>query len=248
VHLRVVYLGTRLAFALEAASAEHKQRGHFVTTCKLVTDIPLNPTPDVVIHHPLNSMGGGFEGTCRLSSILSKNTLLVAVFPLTGPSHAMFAFHALKGRCHPRVVLYLLPEDRCFSSDEFVGLIETAVSRNGHVVTTESFPDSLRLKASRDLGEVMSRRGRTGELLYRAASDPTWGNWSELSRRLNMSEGSVKNLNTKLGQELKRIGLVDPGQDWGMTAFTRLITAHRSFILAYGQGHLNFDPPINSSD
>lgn len=216
-------------------------RGHSVTVVDSVDDVPLSPLPDVIVHEPLEKCSYGVAGSCALASRFPEQTLLLAVFCDIGPSRAMFLHHAMAGRCHPRMLLHW-PGNDDWWEEEGQGLMERAVAREPIVERVAVFPSDLDFKADCDLGVLMDRKGFR-DFLHLAAVHTDWGSFADLDKLLNVAKGVSKNTSSKLGTELKRRGLVAADRDWTAQRLKGLVSSHRSFILAYGQGHLGLPRP-----
>ncbi|MCP4226415.1 MAG: hypothetical protein GY773_24015 [Actinomycetia bacterium] len=226
----------------KAFAAEHQARGHEVRHRRTIADLPTIPPPDVVVHAPLDKTPAGLVSTCVLANHVVPTTLLVMMFNDVGNSHAMLALHARRGHCHPRLLLHW-PGSIPRSPGAVVNEIEVAATRADRVSVTAPLPPGLLIDADQDLGEVMGAKERFASLLYIAASHHQWGSWGELTPLLRVGDGVVKNINSELGGVLKDARLVPPGTKWTSQRFARFVTEHRSFIIAYGSGHLGLEPP-----
>ncbi|MCP3988821.1 MAG: hypothetical protein GY724_07095 [Actinomycetia bacterium] len=242
IRLRIDYLGSSMDLPAKAFAAEHQARGHEVKQRRTIADLPTIPPPDVVVHAPLDKTPAGLVSTCVLANHVVPTTLLVMMFNDVGNSHAMLALHARRGHCHPRLLLHW-PGSIPRSPGAVVNEIEVAATRADRVSVTAPLPPGLLIDADQDLGEVMGAKERFASLLYIAASHHQWGSWGELTPLLRVGDGVVKNINSELGGVLKDARLVPPGTKWTSQRFARFVTEHRSFIIAYGSGHLGLEPP-----
>ncbi|MGI9596619.1 MAG: hypothetical protein ACR2QK_10690 [Acidimicrobiales bacterium] len=257
--LRFAYVGPSMGLAKAAYAPWHEQRGHSCEYYRSAVQIPANPAPDVVVHAPLDRTVDGLVGACAIAMMVPKTTLLVAIFSTVGYSHAMFVKHALGGDCHPRMLLhYPNPKLR---GEDVVERMARAASSYDAVTTTAPLPTALCLDGVvSDLGQIMAENRRMAELLYLGATDRDWSQWKDLATRLHLADGTIKNLNAKLRDRLIEAGIVnrtrpmaaigpgDNGMDadggppskntWTAGQLVRFCTEHRSFILAYGQSHL----------
>jgi hypothetical protein len=241
--LRIDYLGTSMDLPAKAFAVEHQARGHEVTHRERLCDIPTTPPPDVVVHAPLDKTPHGLVSTCALAGHVPKTTLLLMLFDNVGPAHAMLACHAQRGHCHPRILIHRLDSARWRSPAELIERIEAAATGPDRVTLTGPLPPGLSADVDQDLGEVMETKERFAALLYTAAVQRDWGNWPELAALVNVAPGVVKNTNSELGQVLKEARLVPWDTKWTSHQFSRFVAEHCSFIIAFGMGHLGFDPP-----
>ena len=240
--LRIDYLGSSMALPAKAFAAEHQARGHEVNHRRTIDDISMTPPPDVVIHAPLDKTAHGLVSTCLLANHVASTTLLVMMFNDVGNSHAMLALHARRGHCHPRLLVHW-PGSMSSTPGGVVNEIEASATSPDQVANIVPLPAGLLVEADQDLGEVMEAKERFASLLYVAASNYQWGSWGELTPLLNVGDGVVKNINSELGGVLKDARLIPPGTKWTSQRFARFVTEHRSFIIAFGSGHLGLEPP-----
>lgn len=240
--LRVDYLGASMMLTAAAFAEEHRARDHRVSHHERLDELSLTTPPDVVFHHPLDRTAGGLVPTCALSQRLPDHVLLVPIFSDFGPSNEMFVHHALRGNCHPKMLLHWIGADRR-TPTSVLDQVEAALEGTGGIDFTGSFPRSLDVTGA-DLGEVMASRERFGRLLYMAASSRSWATWGDLTRILALGDGVVRNTNGELGSVLKEARIIPADSRWTAQGFTRFVTEYRSFIVAYGQFHLDYDPPL----
>ena len=241
--LRIDYLGASTDLLAKAFAVEHQGRGHEVSHRYSLDDIPTAPAPDVVVHVPLDKTPQGLVSTCVVADHVPPTTLLVLFFNDVGRSHAMLAFHARRGHCHPRLLLHRADPTRWRSPSEVLDRIEEAATGDDRILLTADLPPGLSILADQDLGEVMEAKERFASLLYAAASNRHWASWGDLTQILHVGDGVVKNINSELGGVLKDARLVPRDVRWTSNQFTQFVIEHRSFILAFGTGHLGFPPP-----
>jgi hypothetical protein len=91
---------------------------------------------------------------------------------------------------------------------------------------------------STDLGELMAREVLMARLLFVSAKYRNWSRVEELGRRLNLAEGTTKNLKSRLKRELVSSEIVPRDIEWTMSQFTRFVVEQESFILSFGAHHL----------
>lgn len=233
--LRIAYIGPTMDLFLKAYAEEHHALGHDIELLLRPEQIrAIVPGPDVVVSSPLARRNGRIAGSCLLHTLVQPTTLIVALFTSEGASHAMFAHHALGGRCHPRMLLHC--PDPSLSADHVVAKIDFA-ARGGaspRATATASLPSVYLLDGvAKDLGQLLTEDQQLAEFLYRAAIDPTWSTWGDLASLLHVSEGSLKNRMSKFGKQAAKAGLVPADVTWTMGQFVRFVTEHRSFIQAH---------------
>lgn len=259
--LRFAYVGPSLGLARAAYAPWHDARGHSCEYYRSAGQLPRNPAPDVVVHAPLDRTVEGLVGSCAISKMVPKTTLLVPIFSTVGYSHAMFVRHALAGDCHPRMLLHY-PNPKLTGGD-VVELMARTATRGDALLTTEALPSALCLHGMvDDLGRIMAENRRMAELLYLGATDRDWSQWKDLADKLHLADGTIKNLNARLRDRLIAARILSgirpyrgapaggngaavghapapPGKaTWTAGQLVRFCTEHRSFILAYGQSHL----------
>ncbi len=238
--LRIKYLGRNMDLPAEAFSAEHRRRGHRIDLAGAVDEVSMRPPPDAVAHAPLEKSSTDLISCCALAQLVPPSTLLFSIFQQVGPSHAMFVRHALRGNCHPRMLLHV-PGGHA-TAGAVIDKLEAAVEGPDDVRTTAAFPPELVTGCDPDLGEIMQDKTRFAELLYTAATN-RWGSWGDLTRLLSVGDGVVKNTNAELGRVLQASGIERTDEKWTAQHFARFVTEYRSFIVAYGQGHLGLPAP-----
>ncbi len=257
--LRFAYVGPSMGLARAAYAPWHDARGHSAEYYPSAAQIPRNAAPDVVVHAPLERTDDGLVGSCVISRLVPDTTLLVPIFPTVGHAHAMFVKHALSGDCHPRMLLHY-PNPGLTGEDVVERMAKAAISNDARV-TTAPLPAALCLDGvACDLGRIMAENRRMAELLYLGATDRDWSQWKDLSDRLHLADGTIKNLNAKLRDRLLEARIIPQGKPsgglpsstngsaasqgqscrttWTAGQLVRFCTEHRSFILAYGQSHL----------
>lgn len=240
--LRIDYLGDSLRLTASALAGEHHARGHTIACAPDLGGVSMATPPDVVLHQPLDRTPDGLVGTCALARLLPAHALLVPMFSDFGSSHAMFVRHALRGNCHPKMLLHWLGcEQR--TPCQVLDRVEHAAGLTAGVDFAGSFPPFD--VSGPDLGEIMAERERFGRLLYVGAWSQSWSSWGDLTRLLAVGDGVVRNVNSELGRELKRAGIVAESCRWTAQRFTRFVVEHRSFIVAFGQSHLGYEPPAD---
>jgi len=233
--LRIAYVGPTMDLFLKAYAEEHLALGHDIELLLRPEQIKaIVPGPDVVISSPLARRNRRQAGSCLLHTLVQPTTLIVALFTSEGASHAMFAKHALEGRCHQRMLLHC--HDPSLSADRIVAKIDWAArgGTNSKAMATTSLPSVYLLDgATQDLGQLMNEDRQLAEFLYRAAIDRSWSTWGDLASLLHISEGSAKNRMSKFGKKAAEVGLIPADISWTMGQFVRFVTEHQSFIQAY---------------
>lgn len=246
--LRIAYIGPTMDLFLKAYAKEHLALGHDIELLLRPEQIKaIVPGPDVVISSPLARRNGRIAGSCLLHTLVQPTTLIVALFTSEGASHAMFAKHALEGRCHQRMLLHC--PDPSLSAEHIVAKIDWAArgGSNPRAMATTSLPSIYLLDGARkDLGELMSEDAQLAEFLFRAAIDRSWSTWGDLASLLFISEGSAKNRMSKFGKKAAEAGLIPADVSWTMGQFVRFVTEHKSFIQAHRYHNLDLDLDIDA--
>lgn len=259
--LRVVYVGPNMDVFLGAYQSSHDKYGHTTEYIPNVAAVgQLQPAPDVAVISPMVLTPDGVDGACALQAALTDETLIVAIYTTLGPSHSMYARHALGGRCHPRMLLHY-PNIK-LDAGEIVATIDRLGRHDNpdrSIHTTGYLPRDLQPHCSRkDLGQILSENIEASRsandsltfarLLHEAATNRTWSTWGELAFTLGFGEGHVKNTKARIGHILTEevlVGDSDVGAPdqatrlWRIGQFVRFVTEHQSFIRAYCQNHLD---------
>jgi hypothetical protein len=158
----------------------------------------------------------------------------------------MFVAHALSGRCHPKMLLHypapqLQPDDVVREIDD----LARGLGGGPKVRSVAPLPGALLpfVGAKMNLGDLMAREVTMARLLFVASKYRNWSKVEDLSGQLSFTEGTTKNLKSRLKKELVASGLLPSDIDWSMSQFARFVVEQESFILSFGAHHLGVDHP-----